>query len=341
MASAILPLAEIPTLSLLYRLRHLTAAATPQVSTPSQRLNDIISHVTHDITRLEVDCIVNAANESLLGGGGVDGAIHRVAGPNLLRECRTLDGCQTGDAKITDAYELPCKKVVHAVGPVYVMERFRGGPGRGDVRRPEMLLRGCYQRSLELSVANGVKSIAFSSISTGVYGYPSVEAATVAIKVVREFLESHPESLERVIFCTFERKDCRAYDMLLPQYFPPTEQDLPPSTTTKAEETETGAGVPHTPEILAASLPDAPTSEPVTQGSGSTAKKTKLAQDNSTITARDLEDDDDWEKVDQPVNTKENLDDDPVEVDNGPTAADVQSVSSAADLESSHEGKFR
>lgn len=219
MASAILPLAEIPTLSLLYRLRHLAAAATPQVSTPSQRLNDIISHVTHDITRLEVDCIVNAANESLLGGGGVDGAIHRVAGPNLLRECRTLDGCQTGDAKITDAYELPCKKVVHAVGPVYVMERFRGGPGRGDVRRPEMLLRGCYQRSLELSVANGVKSIAFSSISTGVYGYPSVEAATVAIKVVREFLESHPESLDRVIFCTFERKDCRAYDMLLPYVF--------------------------------------------------------------------------------------------------------------------------
>lgn len=216
MASAVLPLAEIPTLSLLYRLRHLTAAATPQVTIPSQRFNDIISHVTHDITRLEVDCIVNAANESLLGGGGVDGAIHRAAGPNLLRECRTLDGCQTGDAKITDAYRLPCKKVVHAVGPVYVMERFRGGHGRGDVRRPEMLLRGCYQRSLELSVASGAKSIAFSSISTGVYGYPSVEAATVAIKVVREFLESHPESLERVVFCTFETKDVRAYDILLP-----------------------------------------------------------------------------------------------------------------------------
>ncbi|EEQ27225.1 hypothetical protein McanMca71_006947 [Microsporum canis] len=339
MASGILPLGEIPTLSLLYRLRHLTAAATPQISTASQRFNDIISHVTHDITRLEVDCIVNAANESLLGGGGVDGAIHRAAGPNLLRECRTLDGCQTGDAKITDAYRLPCKKVVHAVGPVYVMERFRGG-GRGDVRRPEMLLRGCYQRSLELAVASGAKSIAFSSISTGVYGYPSVEAAAVAIKVVREFLESHPESLERVIFCTFERKDVKAYDMLLPQYFPPTAQDLPPSSTTR-EETKTEVGGPHAPEILAASLPDAPTSEPVTQAGGSTAKKAKLSPDNSTITARDLEDDDDWEKVDQPVNTKENLEDDPVEVDNGPTAADVQSVSSAADLESSHEGKFR
>src|SRR3981081_2612426 len=120
--------------------------------------------VKGDITRLDVDAIVNAANETLLGGGGVDGAIHRAAGPELLEECRELDGCETGSAKITNAYNLPCKKVIHAVGPVY-------SPNRK--RRSHDLLAGCYTTSLKLAVENECKSIAFSALSTGGYGYPS------------------------------------------------------------------------------------------------------------------------------------------------------------------------
>lgn len=207
MASSI-ALAEIPTLSLLYRTKHLLPASKHVVSAPSSALNNTISHLSSDITKLRVDCIVNAANESLLGGGGVDGAIHRGAGPGLVEECRTLDGCDTGDAKITDAYELPCRKVIHTVGPVYFAEKVPG--------RAESLLQSCYSRSLNLAAQNGLRSIAFSSISTGVYGYPSTQAAKVAIRTVKDFLESNSSALDRVIFCTFEKKDEHAYRTLLP-----------------------------------------------------------------------------------------------------------------------------
>ena len=130
-----------------------------------------------DITKLSTDAIVNAANESLLGGGGVDGAIHRAAGPQLLEECATLDGCDTGSAKITDAYRLPCKKVIHAVGPVYYSTKREG--------MHEKLLSGCYTTSLDLAAQNDCKSLAFSALSTGVYGYPSDEAAETAIRAVK------------------------------------------------------------------------------------------------------------------------------------------------------------
>ena len=141
-------------------------------------------------------------------GGGVDGAIHRAAGPKLLKECRALDGCDTGSAKITNAYELPCKKVIHAVGPVY-SSRYKEESAEA--------LRGCYTTSMELAAQNDCKSIAFSALSTGIYGYPSNAAAPVAIQAVKDFLEGPDgEKVEKVVFCTFVQKDVDAYDRWLP-----------------------------------------------------------------------------------------------------------------------------
>lgn len=157
-----------------------------------------------DITSLAVDAIVNAANTSLLGGGGVDGAIHRAAGPNLLRECRLLGGCKTGEAKITDGYRLPAKHIIHAVGPVW-----RGGAS-GEAK----LLASCYRSSLELAIKHNIRTIAFAAISCGVYGFPVRKAAKIAINETTRFLESHSE-IEKVLFVCFtdDVKDAYSKEM--------------------------------------------------------------------------------------------------------------------------------
>lgn len=145
-----------------------------------------------DITKLKVDAIVNAANSSLLGGGGVDGCIHRAAGPQLLEECRLLSGCRTGEAKITKGYNLPAKHVIHTVGPIY----------SGSPSDPEML-RNCYWNSLNVAKANDLHSIAFPGISTGVYGYPKEEAAEIALNTVKEWLDANSDYEIEVTFVTF------------------------------------------------------------------------------------------------------------------------------------------
>lgn len=163
------------------------------------------SAIRADITTLAVDAIVNAANRSLLGGGGVDGAIHRAAGPGLLEECRGLNGCETGQAKITRGYDLPAAWVIHTVGPVW---------HGGDQGEPG-LLRSCYVSSLALAAEYELKTIAFPGISTGIYGYPVTEAAHIAVTATRSFVEERPSSLSEIIFCCFSAADLNVYQELL------------------------------------------------------------------------------------------------------------------------------
>ena len=196
---------QIPTLGALYLAKEIVPDPEP-ITAPSTTINSQISLHTGDITNLSVDAIVNAANSSLLGGGGVDGAIHRGAGPSLLAECRTLGGCKTGQAKITKGHKLHAKHVIHTVGPVFRTKQ-----------ESEPLLRSCYETSLKVAVDNEVKTVAFSAVSTGVYGYPSKEAARVACEAVRGFLESaEGQKIDQVIFVTFEMKDVDAYNEMIP-----------------------------------------------------------------------------------------------------------------------------
>lgn len=171
-------------------------------------MKERIGLVDGDITKQQVDAIVNAANNSLLGGGGVDGAIHRAAGPELLAECRTLNGCPTGEAKITKGYRLPAKFVIHTVGPIW-----RGGDSNED-----QLLENCYKNSLKRAVENEIKTIAFPSISTGVYGFPIERASRIALNTVKTFLEKN-ESIQKVTFVCFGSHDYQVYQRAIKEVF--------------------------------------------------------------------------------------------------------------------------
>lgn len=172
---------------------------------PAPALNNKISLYQGDITALEVDAIVNAANESLLGGGGIDGAIHSAAGPLLLEECKALQGCPTGCTKMTRGYQLPAFHVLHTVGPM----------GRGDG-----YLVSCYTSCLEHVLTHSLRTVAFCCIGTGIFGFPLVRAAHIALYTVRKFLDQHADCVDRIVFCVFRNEELEVYQKLLPSYFP-------------------------------------------------------------------------------------------------------------------------
>ncbi|WWC68550.1 uncharacterized protein I206_102479 [Kwoniella pini CBS 10737] len=203
---------DIPTLADLYNSNEISKANDDSKYNYDEALNKRISIWRGDITKLEADVIVNAANSSLLGGGGVDGAIHRAAGSNLLEECKTLGGAKTGETKLTKAYKLPSKFIAHTVGPIYSSSK---------KEECELNLKSCYSTSLELCKNNGGGSIGFSSISTGVYGYPIQDATEIAIETTRTILEKD-ETITRVIYVVFSQRDEDVYKSIIPKYFPPS-----------------------------------------------------------------------------------------------------------------------
>ncbi|KAJ9109756.1 hypothetical protein QFC19_001986 [Naganishia cerealis] len=222
--------ADIPSWYDYYRTKGIASEEESEYGF-DEKLNKRVALIVGDITKLEVDMIVNAANNSLLGGGGVDGAIHRAAGPDLLKECRTLNGCDTGDVKVTRGYKLPAKQVAHTVGPIYNRNR------AGDCADK---LESCYARCMEALKNAGGSSIAFPSISCGVYGYPIEDATEIAVETVRALLEK-PEydNVQNVVFCQFSEGAQKTYEKVMARFFPT--QPTTHITDDMAEEDEDAA----------------------------------------------------------------------------------------------------
>lgn len=199
-----------------------------------------------DLTKMSyVEAVVNAANNTLLGGGGVDGAIHRAAGPRLLDECRTLGGCETGGAKITDAYDMPCKKIIHTVGPVW----------QGGERNEAELLASCYRNSLQVAADNGIKTIAFPSISTGIFSYPLEEAAYIAVHAVLEFVDAHPGAFSIVLWACIDDRTQAVYQRALEQAAAEKDFEMYPGMMVVASELDISNAVK---EMFAGADDDAP-----------------------------------------------------------------------------------
>ncbi|KAJ7707804.1 hypothetical protein B0H17DRAFT_917729 [Mycena rosella] len=228
-SSSIVRLPDIRTIGQLFQTGVLKAVSKPRYN-PNVAFLDRISLFQGDITVMEVDSVVNAANESLLGGSGVDGAIHAAAGKKLYKECAGLGGCETGKSKITAAYKLPSKNIIHTVGPVY---------RRSDVETVAQQLESCYRTSLNLAIENNLKHIAFPSISTGIYGYPIEDATHIALDLVRRFCDSDVGSKASRSTCVvWSNKDKEVYETLIPEYFPAPEptQEQPASEVPAAAE---------------------------------------------------------------------------------------------------------
>ncbi|KAF9485223.1 A1pp-domain-containing protein [Pholiota conissans] len=221
-------LQDIKTIAALFESGVLKPATSEKLQyKPDPTLLERVSLYQGDITRVDVDAIVNAANRSLLGSGGVDGAIHAAAGRKLLEECRELNGCLTGESKITRGYNLPARHIIHTVGPVYTVR---------EKEEKAAQLTSSYKTSLEVAVENAIRHVAFPSISTGIYSYPIVSATRIALDTVRKCLETEEGSkLERVIFVVWSDKDKEVYETLIPEYFPIGEKPESPEPVAEPE----------------------------------------------------------------------------------------------------------
>ncbi|XP_068796531.1 ADP-ribose glycohydrolase MACROD2 isoform X13 [Struthio camelus] len=242
------PLKDIPTwIEDLKSKNESDGENTKEVLQGKKSLSEKVSLYRGDITSLEVDAIVNAANSSLLGGGGVDGCIHRAAGPCLVAECRNLSGCETGQAKITCGYDLPAKYVIHTVGPI----------ARGhltDAHKKD--LANCYKSSMELAKENNIKSIAFPCISTGIYGFPNEPAAVIALNTIKEWLSKNHNEVDRIIFCVFLEVDYKIFKKKMSEFFPVDDDNE--EETVMSEETEglEQKGQPPSPTTCKAEQPE-------------------------------------------------------------------------------------
>ncbi|KAM7207191.1 hypothetical protein V8F20_002457 [Naviculisporaceae sp. PSN 640] len=278
---AAIPAFRIPTLTALYERGVLlppsdsaaknfpkTLLGPNSLPTPDSTLNGRVGFLKADITKLAVGAIVNAANTSLLGGGGVDGAIHRAAGEGLYDECSKLGGCETGSAKMTNAYKLPCEKVIHAVGPIY---------HHYTHDESEELLTGCYTKSLELAAKNQCRTIAFSALSTGIYGYPSELAAPAALSAIRRFLLTD-RVIQKVVIVAFVEKDVEAYKKALPLFFPPPVAEEKPAHELAAKQEPSEGPDPSPKPAPPEGADSAPKSEP-TAAADPEGKKRKVSDD--------------------------------------------------------------